>query len=294
MTEQITYQDVLNQMRLPYELRKKELHKLISYKADKNERKFIANKFIYHHQIDNLCRVQNKWGRSFYIEMTHDAGKCYEEALKRKRTGTLATRILEAYRVNHGAAVVFKASTAKFLMKKYGATCVLDPTAGWGGRMLAAWSLGIDYVGYDTNKDMEPAYDAMFEDMTRYTLTSDHNGCDISMRYESCMDADFSTIDYDFVLTSPPYVNLEVYAHMTPWASDAAYYKDFLIPLITKCLTHINPGGWVCFNISPKMYDALLAHGFRACDEQHSLLQQKRKGVDKSDQVYCWKAPLGG
>ena len=30
---------------------------------------------------------------------------------------------------------------------------VLDP-AGWGGRMLGAWALGIDYTGIDTNINM--------------------------------------------------------------------------------------------------------------------------------------------
>ena len=35
---------------------------------------------------------------------------------------------------------------AKHIYKKYGATSVLDPTSGWGGRMLGAW--GRRYARY--------------------------------------------------------------------------------------------------------------------------------------------------
>jgi hypothetical protein len=96
------------------------------------------------------------------------------------------------------------------------------------------------------------------------------------------------------VLTSPPYINLEVYEHMTPFQSDTKFYKEFLIPLLTKCLKHIKNNGYVCFNISPKMYADLLRHGFRPADLQENLLQQKRLAVDKEDKIYCWRNLTAG
>ena len=45
---------------------------------------------------------------------------------------------------------------------------MLDPTAGWGGRMLGAWALGIDYTGVDTNTNMKIAYDNMMDMLDEY------------------------------------------------------------------------------------------------------------------------------
>jgi tRNA1(Val) A37 N6-methylase TrmN6 len=114
-------------------------------------------------------------------------------------------------------------------------------------------------------------------------------GGNLTMIWKSCLDVDFSTIDYNFVLTSPPYINLEVYENMKPFESNEKYYNQFLIPLITKCLEHIKDNGAVCFNISPSMYNDLLKCGFRKCDEEYDLLQQKRLGKDKKDKIYIWR-----
>jgi hypothetical protein len=204
--------------------------------------------------------------------------KLYEKAIKLQRTGTLANRIFEAERFN-SAVVFFKPSTAKWLYKKFGATKVLDFTAGWGGRMLGAYALNIAYTGIDTNINMREAYDAMITELGKPNL---------KMIWKSCLDVDFADIDYDFVLTSPPYINLEVYENMTTFQSNNAFYKDFLIPMINKSLAHIKNNGRVCINISPGMYKELINSGFRKCDEEYDLLQQKRLGKDKMDKIYVW------
>ena len=111
------------------------------------------------------------------------------------------------------------------------------------------------------------------------------------MIWQSCLDVDFSQIPYDMVLTSPPYINLELYEHMDPWQSDELFYKDFFLPLFEKCLKHIKPGGNVCFNISPKMYEDALKHGLPECDSEENLLQQlgQQKGKKKQDKIYIWQ-----
>jgi hypothetical protein len=278
--ERLTFQQVVDDKKITSDERKKDLENLKKFKADANERKFCGNNYLYHYQMANLCKTKVK-KYSLYEIMNDDAEykKLYEKAIKLNRTGNLANRLFEAERFN-GAVVFFKPSTAKFLYKKYGATKVLDPTAGWGGRMLGAWALGINYTGIDTNTNLKPAYDGMIQELGHDNL---------NMIWNSCLDVDFSQIDYDFVLTSPPYINLEVYENMTPFESNKLFYEKFLIPLVSKCLEHIKNNGSVCFNISPKMYEDLLKHGFRKCDEEYDLLQQKRLGKDKQDKIYIWR-----
>jgi hypothetical protein len=220
-----------------------------------------------------------------------------ENTRKRNRGGkTAAGNIFECFRINLGSVVMFKATTAKYLYQKYNATSVLDPTAGWGGRMLGAWALGIDYTGCDTNIEMKPAYDSMIQfmggDANEFGngLFAEKNNSSLKMIWESCLTVDFSKIDYDFVLTSPPYVNLEIYEHMELWDSDTAFYKEFFIPLWQKCVDNIKPGGHVCFNISPKMYDDAVANGLPVCDMEEDLLQQlgQQKKKKKQDKIYIW------
>ena len=283
---EITYEDILKHKKLPNSQLAKDMRTLEEFKAIINERKFCGNKILYNYMTDQLCRVMPKSGLSLYQIMNDPVQKkkLVEKAIKLGRTGGDANRLFEAARFN-GAVVFFKPATAKFIYKKFGATCVLDPCMGWGGRLLAAVSLGIRYVGFDTNKDLEGPYDAM----TDFVMNLTGNTSSITYAFQSCMDADFAPYDYDFVLTSPPYMNIERYPHMTPFESDQKYYKDFLIPLINKCLANIKRDGCVCFNINQKMYKDLLAYGMRAADLQEDFLQQKKMGKDMADKVYCWK-----
>ena len=112
------------------------------------------------------------------------------------------------------------------------------------------------------------------------------------MIWDDCLKVDFAEIEYDMVLTSPPYINQEIYEHMTAFTSKDKYYTDFLIPLIKKCLRDIRIGdnkSPVCFNISPAMYDELtLGHKFRPCDERMVLPQKKRYGEDRENFTYVW------
>ena len=276
----LTFADIVNDKKITDGALTKDIEALKKYDASENKRCFYGNKFLYNFQMENLCKVSIKGMPSLYDKINDDTmyAKLVQRMEKLDRTGSPANRLFEAERFNN-AVVFFKATTAKYIYNKYKATSVLDPTAGWGGRMLGAHALGIRYTGIDTNTNMIPAYKGMMDKL---------NDSKLSMLFQSCLTTDFSQIDYDFVLTSPPYINIEVYEHMTPYESKNAFYTIFLIPLLNKCLEHIKEGGRVCFNISPKMYKELLIAGYRECDEELELLQQKRLGKDKNDKIYIW------
>jgi hypothetical protein len=259
----------------------KNLNKVKEYDACENKRCFAGNKFLYHFQLENLCKVKvnGKPSLEDIIEDENLYKTLWKNMVAYNRSGNIPTRLFEAWRLN-GAVSFFKSTTSKYIYKITKATKVLDPTAGWGGRMIGAWALDISYTGIDTNIDMKPAYN----DMMTYI-----NAPNINMIWEDCLKTDFSKIDYDCVLTSPPYINLEMYKHMPLFDTDHAYYTTWLIPLLDKCLLHIKKGGHVCFNISPKMYHALTVyHKYKLCDFEINMLQQKRLGIDKQDKTYCW------
>lgn len=283
---------------------RKDLKNLKKFDASKNANNFAGNPFLYHFQFKNLLKCRRKDGKTIYDIAADPAewSKLIENTKKRNRGGrTAAGNVFECFRINLGSVVMFKAVTAKYLYKKYNATSVLDPTAGWGGRMLGAWALDINYTGIDTNVEMIPAYNNMIafldaETNLAHELFDIEDVAKLKMIWSSCLDVDFSKLDYDFVLTSPPYVNLEIYEHMKEWASDEAFYKGFFIPLWEKCCKHIKPGGYVAFNISPKMYEDAIKHGLTPCHEEEDLIQQMgqksgllKAGKKKQDKIYVWK-----
>lgn len=300
----VTITDIENHKNISTKELRKDLDNLNKFDASTNANNFAGNPFLYHFQFKNLLKCRRQDGKTIYdihndpVEWT----KLLESTKQRNRGGrTAAGNVFECFRINLGSVVMFKATTAKYLYKKYKAKNVLDPTAGWGGRMLGAWSLGINYTGCDTNVEMIPAYTDMMDFLKAETgfdnaLFEIDNGSKLDMIWQSCLDVDFSQIDYDFVLTSPPYINLEVYEHMEEWTSDEAFYKTFFIPLWQKCVDNIKAGGHVCFNISPKMYDDAVKYGLKVCDEEEDLKQQMgqkanslKAGKKKQDKIYIWK-----
>lgn len=296
--DSVSLQDIENHKIISDTELKRDLHNLKKLNVKDNPNSFAGNNFLYHFQFKNLIKCSREDGKTIY-DFYNDPvewSKLIEQTRQRNRGGkTSAANIFECFRINKGAVVMFKSTTAKYLYQKYNATSVLDPTAGWGGRLLGAWALDINYTGIDTNIEMVPAYNSMLDFLDKESNTL-YNKPKLQMTWESCLDVDFSQIEYDFVLTSPPYVNLEIYEHMKTWDNDEVFYKGFLIPLIEKCIKYIKKGGYVCFNISPKMYEDALKYGLSECDMEEDLKQQMgqkvdslKKGKKKQDKIYIWK-----
>jgi len=296
--DSVTIEDIENHKLISDDELRRDLKNLNKFDGMKNSNNFSGNPFLYHYQLKNLLKCKRQDGSTIY-DVYNDKerwDKLIDSTRKRNRGGrTAGGNVFECFRINLGSIVMFKATTAKYLYKKYNAKKVLDPTAGWGGRMLGAWSLGIDYTGIDTNVEMVDSYNDMI------TFLGQENPMfgdepKLEMIWKSALDVDFSQIDYDFVLTSPPYVNLEIYEHMTPWESDEKFYTEFFIPLWQKCVDNISKGGTICFNISPKMYEDAISFGLPECDDDEDLKQQMgqkvdslKKGKKKQDKIYIWK-----
>lgn len=287
--DSVTIKDIENHKLITDEELNRDLDNLVLFDASSNKMSFAGNPFLYHFQMKNLLKCHREDGKTIYDLTSDEFKELIEQAKKKNRGGrTAAGNVYECFRINKGSVVIFKSSTAKYLYKKYNATAVLDPTAGWGGRMLGAWSLGIDYTGIDTNIEMVSAYHDMINFLENKNSLIKSN---LNMIWKSCLDVDFSKINYDFVLTSPPYINLEIYEHMSLWNSDEAFYKQFFIPLFNKCIANIKNNGYVCFNISPKMYKDAVKYGLPPCVEEENLLQQLgQKMTKKQDKIYVWKS----
>ena len=272
--------------------------KLRAFDASENRNNFYGNPFLYHYQFENLLKCRREKGKTIYdiwADPEQQAKLIEQTKIKNRGGRTAAGNVYEAFRINTGSIVMFKATTAKYVYQKYGATSVLDPTAGWGGRMLGAWALGIDYTGVDTNTNMKIAYDNMMDMLDEYNNMGslfEVEKCKLRMYWQDSLTVDYSEIEYDHLLTSPPYINMELYEHMSPWKDKDDFYDNFLLPLWRVTLDNMKSGGVACWNISPKMYEEALAHGLPTADDEEDLKQQlgQQTGKKKQDKIYIYKS----
>jgi len=290
--------DILSCKDINLEAVHRDYGNLCKFPADTNPRKFCGNKTIYQYQFKELlkCRRDSKGYKTIreWFEDPELKEKLWKDSVHRNRRDKAPypspTDVYECHRINNGAIVPFKASTAKYIYKKFNAKSVLDPTMGWGGRMLGATSLGIDYTGFDTNTDLRPGYEKMIQDLSKFPNNVPTS--QVKLFWESSLNEEIiKTLDYDMVLTSPPYENLELYEHMTPWKSDDDFYKGFLIPLMTLCHKYLKCGGFSCWNMSPKMYKKLTEeYDYPKCELQEDLRQQlgKQYKTKSQDYTYIW------
>ncbi|GMF43317.1 unnamed protein product [Phytophthora lilii] len=102
---------------------------------------------------------------------------------------------------NYGSVANFRPAVAKYIYRRFKAKSVLDPSAGWGNRMIAAMSMDIDYIGVDSNKKLRSGYKKMYK-----TFKSNSN---IEIITAKSQVVDYSKLSYDLVFTSPPYFDIE-------------------------------------------------------------------------------------
>lgn len=124
----------------------------------------------------------------------------------------------------------------------------LDPSAGWGDRLIAAISFGCDYRATDPNHEMQQYYKKMIN-----TLASDPSKYMITE--EGFETADIEREKYDLVFTSPPFFDLEKYdndpkqSHIK-FNSVDAWKEGFLYPLIIKSNNALVKKGHLALYIS--------------------------------------------
>ncbi len=281
-----TFEDVVEVKQLNEKGRIGDFMKLKEWNGLDNGVKKCGNQYLQHYQTRNIFQTKYEGKPSLYEIFQNQS--LLEDLFKltfTKDEDKLAINMPQAY-TRRNPVCYFKCSTAKYLYTKFGAKKVLDMTAGWGGRMIGAYAHDIDYTGIDTNIELKPVYETMMTEL------SGHSKSKCNMIWDSWKNVDFSKIEFDMMLTSPPYFNKEVYEHMTPFGSKDEYYKDFLIPMIETALKYIQKGGWVCININPEFYDELVGkYKFKSADKVELFQQSVAKtkdGAIKYENVYCW------
>lgn len=128
---------------------------------------------------------------------------------------------------------------------------ILDPSAGWGDRMLAACAFGAkEYHGFDPNTELTTAYAEIAKD-----FAPDDRKEDFRVKTAPFETAGVAPGTYDIVHTSPPFYDLETYpAEGNASAAACLEYREWLEKFYLLYLNDawgaVRPGGYLVLYVS--------------------------------------------
>jgi hypothetical protein len=163
---------------------------------------------------------------------------------------------------------------------------ILDPTMGWGGRLVGACALDLPkYIGIDSNRNLEKPYKGLC------AFLQDKTTCEIDVRFQDALDVDYSKIKYDMVFTSPPYYNIEIYRN-TREKTKEKWNTEFYRPLFSETWKHMSSPGTYCLNIPEEIYEENCIPILGKAHKKILLKKQKRtkSAADKyKEYIYVWQ-----
>ena len=245
-----------------------------------------GNNFVDYFTKIRRLETASKKGISFYDLMETKSkyrGKNWIDSYLEKYGDTTASwlRIFSLY---FGSISVFKPIVAMNVYCKYKPRSVLDFTMGWGGRLVGACALNVErYTGIDMNTSLKKHYDNMVDKLKEHTTTK------ITLLFKNALKVDYSKIDYDLVLTSPPYYNIETYKGQQKMDKDK-WDAEFYEPIFTKTWKHLKKGGYYCLNVPEEVFTRVCLKVLGKPTEYIPLHKNKRRPDETYKEfIYVWR-----
>jgi len=176
---------------------------------------------------------------------------------------------------------------------KYKAKNVLNFCSGWGGTLVSACALNLNtYTGIDINTNLKLPYENMISFLKNNSSSrqlTDTSNCStkINMYYQDASLFDYTKINYDFVLSSPPYYFLEKYENNNCYSSKKEMNEKFYIPLFKNSYQGLSQGGTYVINICKEVYDNVLKPLLGDANEIIPYKKSKKQN-NYVEMVYIW------
>lgn len=200
-----------------------------------------------------------------------------------------------------GSINTFKPLVAMSIYKTFaftgtGGTRILDPTAGWGSRLIGASCCPNveSYIGIELNQHLKTPYQKM-EKFIQDQGDKQSGKLRIRMIFKSALTVDYSKLSYNLCFTSPPYYNIETYHGVPIYKTKDEWDSEFYFPLFEKTHRHLEKGGWWCINIPIEIYERVCIPLLGKAEKQIPLAISSRNTGKNSGEInykefiYCWK-----
>lgn len=229
----------------------KDWKKLLEWKANVtsiNSTSRIGMK-LCEHFFPNFYDIEDRKGNSF--KSLWSDTDLLQKVLRWNRKSHSTPYLSELKRGIYFCGNLCKSTMYRPQMAKMvtlGSESVLDPCAGWGGRMLGAVANGCKYIAFEPNTETYNGLSRLVEFLSITENVVLFNDDALTMN-------DYIHSKVDCVITSPPYFDLEVYSHeSTQSIIDRPTYQQwnqqFLTPLIHTCADKLRESGKSCWNVA--------------------------------------------
>jgi hypothetical protein len=189
------------------------------------------------------------------------------------------------YKLYFNSTNIFKPLLAMEIYRKYRPRAVLDPTMGWGGRLVGACAIDVPrYIGIDNNLALRRPYEKMCD----WLRAGDRTVTKMDIRFCSALEVDYSALTYDMVLTSPPYYNVEMYGGKRPYDTKEEWVDEFYRPLFERTWGALQKGGHYCLNVSSDIYSDVCVPILGKCSSKIPLKISVRNENARAEFIYVW------
>ena len=259
----------------------------------------IGNKFVDFFTFPQRIETKGKTGMNFFDfweKKSIYAKKAYIQKIiafyKRTAPNTPVLKVwVRIFNLGFGSITIFRPLVAMGIYCRYKPTSVLDFTMGWGGRLVGACAVDVPkYIGIDLNPTLKEPYAKMIDMLKPLTNTK------ITIMFQDCLKVDYSKIDYDMVLTSPPYYNIEIYTGSTKQSKDD-WDNNFYEPILRMTWTHLKKGGHYCLNVPKEVYERVCQKVLGNADDFIPLVKSQRSRIGSTanpnkiyaEFIYVWR-----
>jgi DNA modification methylase len=268
-----------------------KMRKLVESQEELNGRSKIGCDFLDYYFFSHRLETIGNKGINFFDfleNIEYYKTKKYIQTLltfceeKNRYVGEEIKKYYYIYGLCFGRCNAFKITNALEFYQKYKPTHILDPFCGFGGRLVAAMLLGVDYTGIDLNVDLKSGYDKLLNDFQSKTVSK------VSLIYQDSIEVDYSKFTYDMVFTSPPYENIEIYKNGEKKSNDE--WMKFYQTVFQKSWQSLSPGGIYAININVAIYEKSLVPLLGESHEKYELKKSTRNTKYK-EYIYIWNKP---
>ena len=274
----------------------KEMNKLIEIGGNAStvsSRSRIGNNIVDYFTFSQRLNTRGKYNISFYEFIVNiDEFKkkkyiqnmlhYYDTVKNKNKKKNYYTVLKEVYNICISAINIIRPIVYMEIYTKYKPKSILDFCAGWGGAAVAASALNVEnYIGIEINHALKTPYSNLIDFLKEKSTTK------INMVFDDAVLLDYSSLQYDFVFTSPPYYFIQKYENNPEYKSKKEMDEKFYLPLFTNTYKYLQINGVYALNINKEVYENVCIPLFGPAHDVYPYKKSKRQN-NYDEIVYVW------
>ena len=281
---------------IPKEYIIKEMNKLIEIGGNAStmsSRSRIGNNIVDYFTFSQRLNTIGKYNINFYEFIVNiDEFKkkkyiqnmlhYYDTVKNKNKKKNYYTVLKEVYNICISAINIIRPIVYMEIYAKYKPKSILDFCAGWGGAAVAASALNVEnYIGIEINHALKTPYSNLVDFLKEKSTTK------INMVFDDAVLVDYSSLQYDFVFTSPPYYFIQKYENNPDYKSKKEMDEKFYLPLFTNTYKYLQINGVYALNINKEVYENVCIPLFGPAHDVYPYKKSKRQN-NYDEIVYVW------